>query len=92
MLTLSSRVNSKPGVVFAEVDGRIVLLDPSLESYYSFNGTASYIWRAIAQPCAVAALTDRLTAAFEIDRDACVTATLSFLSELESKGLVDTSA
>lgn len=74
--------------VQAEADGRIVAFNIEKGICYEFNTIGARVWSIIAQPTRVAALCDRLTAEFDVDRETCEREVLELLGELQSKRLI----
>lgn len=72
----------------AELDGDLLALCVESGWCYGFNPTAAAIWRALAEPVAVATLIDAIVAEFAIDRVTCLAETSIALGELERDGLV----
>ena len=56
----------------AELDGDLLALCVESGWCYGFNPTAAAIWRALAEPVAVATLIDAIVAEFAIDRVTCL--------------------
>lgn len=81
------------GVVSRRVAGETVIVPVSgrvgdLESIYTLNDVGSRIWQLIEQPASVAAIVDAIAEEYQVERGEAERDVLTFLHELESKGLV----
>ena len=83
-----------PDVAVVESPGRVVVLDlttPQTAMPFAMEGSACAIWRAMAEPSTTDQIVARVAADFgapaaEVERDV-----LTFLGELESRGLASRS-
>lgn len=58
--------------------------------YYGVEDVAKFIWDALAEPLSVAALCDRIMAAYmDAERATCERDALAFVEELLAENLVD---
>lgn len=61
-----------------------------LASIYSLNPVATTIWEAVAKPCSTQQIVERITREFEAVSTEAQRDVQSFLSEMQSAGLVKT--
>jgi hypothetical protein len=76
----------------AELGDEIVALDVNGGTCFGFNGVASSVWRALAEPTSFEALRDRLLGEYEVSPDQCTEELRELLADLTGKGLVRASA
>ena len=76
----------------AELGDEIVALDVNGGTCFGFNGVASSVWRALAEPTSFEALRDRLLGEYEVSPDQCTEELRELLADLAGKGLVRASA
>jgi hypothetical protein len=76
----------------AELGDEIVALDVNGGTCFGFNGVASSVWRALAEPTSFEALRDRLLGEYEVSADQCTEELRELLADLTGKGLVRASA
>jgi hypothetical protein len=87
-LTEHSIVRRTTGVLEAEVDDEVVLLNIEKGNCYGLNKVGSRVWHLIAEPCRVADLCARLTAEYDIDAETCRQQVLELLEHLNSEDLI----
>ena len=75
-------------VIETDVDGEIVLMHPANWDYFEFNAAGSAIWRLLATPSTIDALTDALTAEFEVECETCRSETSTLLETMLANDLV----
>ncbi len=51
------RYGQRPGVSATEIDGDVFLVEPGTEEVFYLNAVAGGLWRALAEPMDLAALT-----------------------------------
>lgn len=74
----------------SEVADGFIVMDIENGNYFSFNGTAAEIWRAIEAPVTEAQIVDRLCARFEIDPATCRTKVAAFVERLADARIATT--
>jgi Coenzyme PQQ synthesis protein D (PqqD) len=87
-LTLSSRVTAAPELLASDLAGELVLLNLADGVYYGLDAVGAHIWRLLDTPRTVRALVDDVVALYTVDRTRCEDDVLSFLGDLDSRGLL----
>jgi Coenzyme PQQ synthesis protein D (PqqD) len=83
------RVALEPGVVWADVEGELVLLLPETGGYFALNPTGADLWRVLAGgPATEPDLVGRLVDGYLFDPSLAAADVGGFLAELERNGLV----
>lgn len=83
------RVALERSVVWADVEGELVLLLPETGGYYALNGTGADLWRLLAAgPAAEPDLVGRLVDGYLVEPSLAAADVGRFLAELERSGLV----
>jgi predicted Rdx family selenoprotein len=83
------RVAQEPSVVWADVEGELVLLLPETGGYFALNGTGAELWRLLAGgPAAEQELVGRLVGGYQVEPSRAAADVGRFLAELERHGLV----
>lgn len=85
-------VARRAGLSEAELDGELLGLHVERGTCYGFNGTATRIWKMIAQPTRLGALRDALVREYDVDAETCERDLRDLLRELEQDGLVSIDA
>ncbi len=85
-------VARREGLSEAELDGELLGLHVERGTCYGFNGTATRIWKMIAQPTRLGALRDALVRDYDVDAETCERDLRDLLRELEQDGLVSIDA
>ena len=88
LLSLQSVIVRSPDQVSGDLDGKVVLLSIENGEYYNMNEVGSRIWTLLEKPMMVAALLDRLTEEFEVDRATCEREGFLFLTQLQKDNLL----
>lgn len=71
--------------------GEMVMMNIDRGRYYGLESSGHRIWRSLAEPIQVKALIDQLVAAYDgVEREQCAAETITFLTDLEAEGLIDT--
>jgi hypothetical protein len=71
-----------------DVDGELVALDVKQGKCFGFNGTATVIWRTLAEPRSMADICLRLTREFEVDPETCRAQVETLVVDMAKRGLV----
>jgi hypothetical protein len=83
------RVTPKETVVWADVEGELVLLEPESGAYYALNETGADVWRQLAAgPAGERELLDRLVGGYAVEASVAAADLRRLLVELEASGLV----
>jgi hypothetical protein len=75
-----------------EIDDEIVVLDSANSEYLQLNATGAMLWRWLAEGADQAHLVTALTETFGIDRVTAEHDVMTFLGELDAKGLLSSIA
>ena len=76
------------GLSEAELDGELLGLHIERGTCYGFNGTATRIWKMIAQPLRLSEIRDTLVGEYDVDPETCERDLRELLRDLEQDGLV----
>ena len=83
------RVTPRETVVWADVEGELVLLRPETGAYYALNETAAAIWRLLADgPAAEHGLVGHLVDGYDVEPSVASADVRRLLAELQASGLV----
>jgi hypothetical protein len=80
-----------PDVAVVESPGRVVVLDlttPRTARPFAMEGSAAAIWQALAEPSTTGQVVERVAADFGAPAAEVEPDVLTFLAELESRGLL----
>jgi predicted secreted protein len=84
-----SEMQPNPQALFTELDdGTGVLLHLETKFYFTLNPTAVVVWKSLGEGATPAAIADRLTATFRVEREAAERDVTALLDELLAGGLV----
>jgi hypothetical protein len=72
----------------AYLDGKVVVLDVRVGSYFNFNEVGTEIWDMLARSCRVGELFDELLRRYEVDQNALAVQVTTFLEQLAKHRLV----
>lgn len=81
-------VRRREGVVWRELDGKVVGLDLGSSRYFSLNSTGALLWERMADEVPVSDLVDVLVTAHGVTQEQAEADTLAFLSSLGEHGLL----
>lgn len=88
MIGADAVVRRRQGVVWRELDGKVVGLDLGSSRYFSLNSTGALLWERMADDVAVSDLVDALVSAHKVAPEQAEADTLAFLTSLEEEGLL----
>lgn len=91
MIDLNVVVRRKPGLISAEADDELTLLDADRGDFLRLNSTAASIWALLDGPMTVATLCDRLAERFAGMPDESRADVAAFVTTLVERGLVEAS-
>jgi len=74
----------------ADVDGRVVVLNLDVGSYFDLNQVATEIWQMLAKPCRVGKIFQSLSEKHDVDTETLVRDVTPFLQTLLEYRLVRT--
>jgi hypothetical protein len=84
-----SEMQPHPQALFTELDdGTGVLLHLETKFYFTLNPTGVVAWKSLAEGASKAAIADRLTATFRVERDVAERDLTALFEELSAGGLV----
>ncbi len=66
----------------------VVVLDTKSNQYFGLDSVAGHIWNKLVQPISLGELVDSVVAEYEVEEERCFSDTLSFVQDLQDKGLV----
>lgn len=78
----------RQGVVWRELDGKVVGLDLGSSRYFSLNSTGALLWERMAGEVRVCDLVDALVTAHGVAPEQAEADTLAFLGSLDEQGLL----
>lgn len=87
--TLDRWVEAAEGQVSTEVEDEVVILDVEAGRYFGVDGVAAWIWDRVQEPVRVGALLEELLDVYDVDRARAADDLEGFLSELETRGLLE---
>jgi hypothetical protein len=88
-VTLKSLVVRATHVVSAPIEEELVMADVERGKYYGLDEIATAIWNGLEHRILVSDLCLQLMNDYDVDEKICREEVISFLHELQSRGLVD---
>ncbi len=88
-MEITTKIKKTNKALSSEIDDEIVMFDADAGKYYGLNGVAAAVWNQIDKPKSVDEICDQLTTEFDVERQTCIDEVLSFLPELQKKGLIE---
>ena len=88
-LTPETVIQRKPGLLFNEIDGEIVMLSVANSEYYGMDKVGSRIWELIENPVILKDLINTLLNEYNVGKEQCSIETLTFLEKLWNKKLIN---
>ena len=82
------RLARNPGLVTAEMDGDIVMMNVETGAYYGLTGLGPQIWAALESPCSSDDLFDHLLPRYEVSAEMLRQDLQVFLTDMQKNGLV----
>jgi hypothetical protein len=77
------------GTIFSDVDGALIVLNPSTSEFIEFNYVAARIWELLEPgEIGIDSLVDALVQEFQVPRETCLQSVSDFLTRAEVGGLV----
>ena len=89
MIGADAVVRRAQGVLWRELDGKVVGLDLASSRYFSLNSTGALLWERLADDVTVPELVEALVAAHAVTPEQAEADTLAFLSSLDEHGLLE---
>jgi hypothetical protein len=84
-----TRLQRRPGLLFNEIDGEVVMLSIENSEYYGMDKVGSRIWALLEQPISFKQLVDQLLEEYEVPEEKCREDTLAFVQNLTDKKLIN---
>lgn len=89
-LGLNSVIIRNENIDDTDIDGEKVMMNIDRGQYYSMNEVAGMIWDMAEKEIEVEDIVNRLLDEYEVEKDICISSTLSFLERLYHEGLIKT--
>lgn len=87
-IELTNVIARNEAILFAELDGTVVMMDTDEGRYYELDEVGTRIWTIMESAVSVGAICDALRAEYEVARDTCREDVLAFIAELHRLGMV----
>ena len=84
-------VVTRPGVLSADVNGEVVLLDASSGTYYGLNEVGARVWTLLGEKMSLGDVRDRLVQEFEVDPQTAWVDLIGLVGDLSGAALVGAS-
>ena len=82
-------VCARPGQIWEELGGEIVILDLEAGAYYGLNAVGKRVWSLIQKPVSVLELRERLMGEYDVEAERCNRDLLGLLATLESRRMIE---
>ena len=82
-------VRRNPDILFREIEGESVLLDPDQGTYYTLNETGTAVWNLIEEPTPVTGLIATLLEQYEVTPEQAKSEVDKLLQDLQEHRLVE---
>jgi hypothetical protein len=79
----------RPGMLFNEIDGEVVMLSIENSEYYGMDKVGSRIWQLLENPMRFNELVSRLMDEYEVPEEQCRMDTMYFVKRMIEKKLVN---
>lgn len=89
-LGLNSVIIRNENIDDTDIDGEKVMMNIDRGQYYSMNEVAGMIWDMAEKEIEVEDIVNKLLDEYEVEKDICISSTLSFLERLYHEGLIKT--
>ena len=87
-ISLLSKVQQAPGVLFNQVDDDLVMMDIKSGNYFGINPVGAEIWNKMQGPISVQEIINQLLAEYDIDEATCRSETLAFIQQTLERGFL----
>jgi Coenzyme PQQ synthesis protein D (PqqD) len=84
----SARMKPDPDVLFQEVEGEVVLLDPSTDKYFALNDVGTRCWQLLAEHGDLEEVLARMLDEFEVEEPTLRADVEALVAKLSAHGLV----
>ncbi len=88
-ITPDTVLQRKPGMLFNEIDGEVVMLSIENSEYYGMDKVGSRIWELLENPMRFMELVAKLMEEFEVTEEQCHKETLEFVKKMTEKKLLN---
>lgn len=88
MITMDTVVAVGPDQVSVDLESESVILHAPSGTYFGLDEVGKRIWQLLQSPIATRRIHETLLAEFDVEPEQCRTDLLTFLSQLESEGLL----
>ena len=82
-------ITRSPNHVATDMAGETVVLDMKSGMYYGMDGVAGLIWNLLETPQTLEDIHKAVLAEYEIDQESCERDVATFVSALQSAGLIE---
>jgi hypothetical protein len=89
-LELGTVVTRSSGIVSAEIDDEVAMLDIERGICFGMNKVATRVWDLVREPVRVSDICSKLLAEYDVGQADCERQILDLLEELRTEGLVVT--
>ncbi len=79
----------KPGMLFNEIDGEVVMLSIENSEYYGMDKVGSRIWQLLENPMRFNELVSCLMEEYDVTEEQCHQETLDFIKKMTEKKMLD---
>ena len=83
-----TKLQRKPGTLFNEIDGEVVMLSIENSEYYGMDKVGSRIWQLLEKPMLFKELVTKLMDEYEVTEEQCRLDTLGFVRKMTDKKLL----
>jgi hypothetical protein len=87
-ITPDTKLQRKPGILFNEIDGEVVMLSIENSEYYGMDKVGSRIWQLLENPLSFNELVTILMDEYEVTEEKCCQETKNFLNKITEKKLL----
>ena len=92
-ITIDTTLSRNGEILYASVGTEdAVMLNVAAGNYYGLNSVAARIWELLERPMSVSGLCAQLCDEFEVDKQTCEAAVLTFANEIINNGIAYASA
>ncbi len=87
--SLQSKVKIGPDILYREIEGEAVVLNPKTGIYYGLDPMGTRIWHLIEQHKSLERVSRSLQQEFNVEENRCRTDLLKFTGDLRKNGLIE---
>lgn len=87
-MTINSKIEIPDTLLLQKVDDETILLDSNTQEYFSLNEIGTLIWELVSEKSNLEEVKKEISTIYEVDEKQVETDILSFLKEVENKGLI----